>query len=126
MTDNSKYPTAREMVRQYLIDHGFDGLCSDDAECACEVGDLAPCGEMYDTCWAGYKRPCDCGEGCDFHIGGKSSPDADHVAPQPDAKPEPPRPGTLCSCPPTAPEHELECLYHPRHAQQPQEEPDNE
>ena len=65
-----KYPEVTDMVRDALIAKGFDGLWSDDGECACDVSDLAPCGDMRETCKAGYKIPgCTCGEGCDFHIG---------------------------------------------------------
>jgi len=62
-------PTVTEIVAEYLREHGYDGLCANEGECACEIGDLAPCGEMQDDCWAGHKLPCDCGEGHDWHIG---------------------------------------------------------
>lgn len=62
-----------EIVREYLIQHGYDGLCDDD--CGCEIDDLAPvlprirrvvCAWLQDT-------PCDPEEcpfdgDCDFHI----------------------------------------------------------
>lgn len=56
------------IVEKYLRDNKLDGLCNGDAECACELGDLAPCGEIYSECTAGKKTPCDCGDGHAFHI----------------------------------------------------------
>jgi len=60
-------PTVTKMVELHLVANGFDGLFS-PSECACEIGDLAPCGEIQHDCQAGYKIPCQCGEGCDFDI----------------------------------------------------------
>ena len=61
------------MIEHYLREHGYDGLYNPRTPCACEVGDLAPCGGDYIAeCLAGYKQPgCDddCGLGCDWHIG---------------------------------------------------------
>lgn len=57
-----------DIVMEYLERHGFDGLYDLDGECACEIDDLAPCGEFSACCAAGYKYPCDCGDH-DFHIG---------------------------------------------------------
>ena len=34
--------TVHEIILDYLEEHGFDGLCTD--ECGCSVDDLAPCG----------------------------------------------------------------------------------
>lgn len=59
----------QDMVTGYLKQHGYDGLYDPHGQCACELGDLGPCGEIRDSCVAGYKKTCDCGEGCDFHIG---------------------------------------------------------
>ncbi len=57
-----------EIVAEYLDREGFDGLFCD--ECACKKDDLAPCGNIYGDCTAGYLQPCpdDCGDH-DFHIG---------------------------------------------------------
>ena len=61
-------PTVSEIVKQWLSEHGYDGLFSDD--CGCHIDDLMPCdggGEIF--CEAGYQvKGCTCGEGCDFHI----------------------------------------------------------
>ena len=61
--------TVAEIVREYLVAHGYDGLCNGNAECACEVNDLFPCESPADLCMAGFKGPCpaDCGEH-DWHI----------------------------------------------------------
>lgn len=54
--------TLKEIVKQYLDDNGFDGLCGDD--CGCSKDDLFPCGEIQDECNAAYRCNCDksCGE----------------------------------------------------------------
>ncbi len=67
----------KEIVKEYLKQHGFDGLYND--QCGCEVDDLAPCSEFGWDCKPGYKTSCipeSCpadGE-CDFHIGPKEKP----------------------------------------------------
>jgi len=43
-----------EIVEIHLSEKGYGGLYSD--ECACVVGDLAPCGEMKSDCRAGYRH----------------------------------------------------------------------
>jgi hypothetical protein len=50
--------TVGEIVKKYLQDNGFDGLCS--YECGCELDDLFACGgdNVFD-CSPGYKVPCD-------------------------------------------------------------------
>jgi len=47
----------KEIVGQWLKDHGYDGLWNDLGECGCEVGDLCPCqdGNIGD-CQPGYKH----------------------------------------------------------------------
>lgn len=63
--------TVLEMVKQHLEAHGYDGLYSPHADCACERDNLAPCEEIGNDCEAGYRvEGCheDCGEGCMFHI----------------------------------------------------------
>ena len=59
-----------EIIKTYLRENGYDGLYSDN-DCACELDDLAPCGEFQTDCEVGYLTPCDgtCTPGnCDFHI----------------------------------------------------------
>lgn len=55
------------IVRDWLTANGYDGLCSNNRECACCTDDLAPCGNIGDDCEAGHKRPCNCGDH-DWHI----------------------------------------------------------
>lgn len=62
--------TVLEIVTDYLRLRGYDGLYSPD-DCACVLEDLVPCGEMRTACRAGVRMPCDCGEGCDWHVGPK-------------------------------------------------------
>ena len=63
-------PTVMEMVKTALEAGGYGGLFNPRG-CACEIGDIAPCGEIYRDCRAGYKQEgCtdECGIGCDWHI----------------------------------------------------------
>ena len=48
--------TVKEIVKQYLIDHGYDGLYSDAGECGCDLANLLDC-DMAGTgqCKPGYK-----------------------------------------------------------------------
>ena len=68
-----KEMTVKEIVKNYLIANGFDGLYGD--ECGCETSDLVPCGGPCDECMAGYKLPCDCGGSCNWHIGNAEARD---------------------------------------------------
>jgi len=56
-----------DIIEIYLAENGFDGLVSDDCECACKLGELFPCGNVYQDCCPGYKTACDCGDH-DYHI----------------------------------------------------------
>lgn len=58
--------TVIEIIKQHLIDNGFDGLYNEDLECGCELDDLEPCGDIRSDCTAGYKHPGN--EGNDFYI----------------------------------------------------------
>ncbi len=69
---------ARRIVEQWLIDHGYEGLWNSDGECACELGELAPCGEISPECYPGVRSPCpeNCGEH-NWHM--KAKPGDDHA-----------------------------------------------
>lgn len=60
-------PCVKEILVEWLRSHGFDGLFF-EGECACTVDDLAPCDSCFGDCVPGYCTPCNCGEGCAFHI----------------------------------------------------------
>ena len=60
-------PDVIDMVCEYLERNGFDGLFNMNGDCACELPDICPCGEIGGQCTAGYRAPCDCGDH-DFHI----------------------------------------------------------
>jgi hypothetical protein len=85
-------PTVLTMVRDRLIDDGYDGLTNEE-DCGCDLENLAPCSSIGEDCRAGYKVPCNCGE-CDWHI----------VAERPDAEGESgvcgPMPGITHTHPP--------------------------
>lgn len=49
-------PTVIEILKQHLVDNGFDGLVNGDAECGCELSDLQPCGENFADCKPAYKH----------------------------------------------------------------------
>jgi len=59
--------TVIEIVEQYLKANNLDGLYHEDGECACECGELAPCGQVEMGCRGGVKAPCECGDH-DYHI----------------------------------------------------------
>lgn len=48
--------TALSMLDEALRAQGYGGLVMPDAECGCEVGDLAPCGSDFASCRPGYKH----------------------------------------------------------------------
>lgn len=45
--------TTIEIVKKWLAENGYDGLCNED--CGCSLADLAPCGEMGNSCMAAFK-----------------------------------------------------------------------
>ena len=48
--------TVGEIVREYLVAHGYDGLYNDE-ECGCCLSDFMPCdGDFIIDCRVGYKR----------------------------------------------------------------------
>ena len=51
-------PSIHDMVRDYLLTHGYDGLAGE--ECGCAVDDLMPCGDGYSDseCRAGWRTTC--------------------------------------------------------------------
>jgi hypothetical protein len=59
----------KEIVKEYLLNNGYDGLCNDD--CGCCLDDLMPCEGDIGSCEPGYKKPCNCDDGCDFHMSKK-------------------------------------------------------
>jgi hypothetical protein len=54
--------TIREIIVEYLRQHGYDGLCGDS--CGCGLDDLAPCGGDPMDCQPAHRRKADC-EACD-------------------------------------------------------------
>lgn len=60
--------TVRDIITEYLIAHGYDGLYDDGGDCACSVEDIGSCGEMSPRCTGGFIGPDTTGEG-DFGIG---------------------------------------------------------
>ena len=58
-----------EIIREYLVKNGLDGLVNVECECACEIDDLFTCGEWFADCEPGHKEPCDCEHNDhNFHI----------------------------------------------------------
>lgn len=43
-----------KIIQEHLRANSFDGLVSDDRECACLVSDLAPCENIGELCEPGY------------------------------------------------------------------------
>ena len=55
-----KQKTCIEIVRSYLKRYGYSGLYNPQANCGCEIDDLVPCGENFESCIPGYKYKCNC------------------------------------------------------------------
>lgn len=53
----------KEIVAEYLMAEGYDGLFNDDADCCCAVDDLFPCNCYEASCKPGYRIPCNAGCG---------------------------------------------------------------
>jgi hypothetical protein len=48
--------TVKEIVRQYLVKHGFDGLYSENGQCGCSLPDIMECDSIgVELCKPGYK-----------------------------------------------------------------------
>ncbi|MCL2223602.1 MAG: hypothetical protein FWB96_01395 [Defluviitaleaceae bacterium] len=51
--------TVSEIIRSYLEEHGYDGLCNSKYECGCGVEDFTPCGNCDITvCEVAYVNDC--------------------------------------------------------------------
>lgn len=45
------------IVCDYLVDHGYDGLCNTDEGCGCQLIDLVPCDCGSTECVPAYSHP---------------------------------------------------------------------
>ena len=66
-----KNPEVEVILKNWLREHGYEGLYHSDSFCACRLEDLIPCDGPNMDCQVGYLDPCDCPDGHDFHIGPK-------------------------------------------------------
>jgi hypothetical protein len=59
--------TCEKIIKRFLIDNGYDGLCNDG--CGCEIDDLMPCEDPVGDCVAAYAYDISGGacEKCDNH-----------------------------------------------------------
>ena len=48
-----------QLVTFALKQEGYDGLQQAFSDCACEIGDIAPCGNIGHDCSAGYRYWCE-------------------------------------------------------------------
>jgi len=46
--------TVKEIVKKYLEDNGYDGLCC--PYCGCEINDLMPCDSVSGECEVAHKE----------------------------------------------------------------------
>lgn len=46
-----------DIIKQHLIDNGFDGLMTEDDECACTIDDLRPCDGDFAECIPAFIDP---------------------------------------------------------------------
>ena len=70
MNNTNNNPNGSELLEKALRDAGFDGLY-EPSECACLIGDLAPCEGNPLKCIAGYRHNYDpeCDKCSDCEIG---------------------------------------------------------
>jgi len=47
--------TVYDIIKEWLKENGYDGLCAPDFECGCSLDDFMPCGQPSPTCEAGHK-----------------------------------------------------------------------
>jgi len=59
-------PTVKEIVKNWLKEHGYDGLYSDEYQCCCDLDDLMDCDFFHWDCRVGYKASCNDGECCEM------------------------------------------------------------
>ncbi len=70
MTEKQKgNPSVIEIVKDWLKEHGFDGLYNVDSQCGCAVDDFVLCGQIYLDCQAGYKAKMGSDSEDDYGIG---------------------------------------------------------
>jgi len=67
-TKKEKNPDVAHVVELWLRANGYDGLYNTEGECACELTDINPCGEICDLCCAGHYKDVP-GSEFDFEIG---------------------------------------------------------
>ncbi len=48
-----------EIIKEWLLANGYDGLFHADMECGCGIDDLIPCGAPPPDCEAGIRKTCD-------------------------------------------------------------------
>ena len=47
-------PTVKEIIKDWLLDNGYDGLYNDD--CGCSIDALMPCNGNEGACIPGYRK----------------------------------------------------------------------
>lgn len=81
-------PDVRQIIKAWLEENGYDGLCNYITmdECECSTDDIAPCGEIQPDCQAGYHQyhtadsESECGGVC-CHCIGPNKPSEPEVKP---------------------------------------------
>jgi hypothetical protein len=48
--------SVKEIIEDWLKEHGYDGLLDGDCECGCSFDDFMPCGEVYQDCQEAHKH----------------------------------------------------------------------
>lgn len=70
-----------DILRNWLEENGYDGLCLPDEECGCSLENFMPCGEPSPRCEAGHCVKAPEGSGVDYFIyPGKKEEENDLVA----------------------------------------------
>jgi hypothetical protein len=59
-------PDVLGIVREWLEDHGYDGLMNSEQGCCCLIDNLNACSEVFADCEPGKKCAHDPGVECDY------------------------------------------------------------
>ena len=57
-----------DIVKTWLQENGYNGLCDPEIECGCAIDDFMPCGEPGHRCEAGHTEEAPPGSGVDYFI----------------------------------------------------------
>lgn len=57
-----------DIVKRWLSDDGYDGLCDSDNECGCDLDNFMHCGEPSTYCVAAHRTKPPVGSDYDYYL----------------------------------------------------------